>query len=52
MHTRPEKVFQRRVFSLLHESDTKFIEDMHGGHTLMQFAKEAGAEHSFGDRTR
>ena len=38
-------------FSLLYESDTKFIEDMHGrqNRCATQFAEETGAEHCFGD---
>ena len=41
-------------FSLLYESDTKLIEDMHVRHTscVTQFAKESDTECRFGDRSR
>jgi len=38
-------------FSLLCESETDFIEDMHGT-CVTQFAKETGAERYFGDNSR
>jgi len=39
-------------FSLLQESDTKSIEDMHGRHTgcVTQFAKHTGAEYCIGGK--
>jgi len=46
--------FQTRVVLVYYESDTKFIEDIHGGHTscAIHFAKETGPEHSFGDHSK
>jgi len=47
-------VSKTSCFSLLHESNTRFIEDMHSRHSscTTQFAKETGTVHYFGDRSR